>query len=105
MDFDSPAADADLLRQQLMSKHPMDRIKALCALEVEPAPGASAEQVAAAGAAARFAARGIPFYAAHDAQYLAWVDKAVALWQRLHAAPGLVPAAVRTPAVSVVRHA
>ena len=55
--------------------------------------------------AARFAARGIPFYAAHDAQYLAWVDKAVALWQRLHAAPGLVPAAVRTPAVSVVRHA
>lgn len=105
MDFESPAADADLLRQQLMSKYPMDRIKALCALEAEPAPGASAEQVAAAGAAARFAARGIPFYAAQDTQYLAWVDKAVALWKRVQDARAVAPVGGRFATAGAARHA
>jgi len=84
MDHDSPVLNPDTLRQHLMSTLPMQRIKALHAFELQPPAGATPEHVAAAGAAARFAARGIPFYSTQDASYLAWVDKAVALWQRVH---------------------
>ena len=70
--------DPSSLRAQLMSDLPMQRIKALHLLEVQPTGGNTPEYVAAA----RFAARGIPFYSARDPHYLAWVDKAVGHWQR-----------------------
>ena len=75
--------DPETLRQQLMAPEPMKRVTALHALEMGPGPGACARRAALAGAAARFAARGIPFYAVHDPHYRAWVSKAVDLWQRL----------------------
>ena len=68
----------DSLRQQLMSDLPMQRIKALHALEEQPSGGTTPEFIAAA----RFDSRGIPFYSARDPHYLAWVDKAVGHWQR-----------------------
>jgi hypothetical protein len=78
-------ADSESLRQHLMAPEPMKRIVALHALERETATPAARSPVA--GAAAKFAARGIPFYAAHDPHYLAWVSKAVDFWQQLRAAP------------------
>ena len=77
MDPVQSVLDSDTLRQQLMSDHPMQRIKALHALELERA--STPEQQAAA----RFASRGIPFYSAQDPHYRAWVDKAVGHWQRV----------------------
>lgn len=76
------AFDPNTLRAHLMSDLPMQRIKALHLLEVQPATGNSPEYLAAA----RFASRGIPFYSARDPHYLAWVDKAVDHWQRARAA-------------------
>jgi hypothetical protein len=77
MDSGHSVLDSNSLRQQLMSDHPMHRIKALHALEV--ARAATPEQQAAA----RFASRGIPFYSAQDPHYRAWVDKAVGHWERV----------------------
>lgn len=105
MDLDTSVPDADALRQQLMSRLPMQRIKALHALEAEPVAGATADHTAAAGAAARFAARGLPFYSAQDAQYGAWVDKAVALWQRVQDTATYAPVTKTFAAAGAARHA
>lgn len=105
MDHDSPVLDSDTLRQQLMSHLPMQRIKALHVFEVEPANGATPEHVAAAAAAARFAARGIPFYSAQDTSYLAWVDKAVTLWQRVQDTVAYAPAVSKFARTGAARHA
>ena len=105
MDHDSPVLDSDTLRQQLMSHLPMPRIKALHAFEVQPATGASPEHVAAAAAAARFAARGIPFYSAEDTSYLAWVDKAVTLWQRVQDTASFTPVVAKFARAGAARHA
>lgn len=105
MDHDSPVLDSDNLRQQLMSSLPMQRIKALHAFELEPAAGATPEHVAATNAAARFAARGIPFYSAEDISYLAWVDKAVALWQRVQDTATFTSVAVAFSRSGATRHA
>ena len=77
MDSGHSVLDSNSLRQQLMSDHPMHRIKAVHALEV--ARAATPEQQAAV----RFASRGIPFYSAQDPHYRAWVDKAVGHWERV----------------------
>ena len=105
MDHDSLVLDSDTLRRQLMSHLPMQRIKALHTFEVEPAAGATPEHVAAASAAARFAARGIPFYSVQDTSYLAWVDKAVALWQRLQDTAVFAPIAAKFAGSGTARHA
>lgn len=105
MDLVTSVPDADALRQQLMSRLPMQRIKALHALEAEAAPGASADHAAAAGAAARFAARGLPFYSAQDAQYGAWVEKAVALWQRVQDTAAFAPVVGKFASAGAARHA
>lgn len=91
MAFESRPIDTDTLRHQLMAPEPMKRIVALHALEIALEPGASAARAAVAGAAARFAARGIPFYATHDPHYCAWVSKAVSLWQRLQDSADFAP--------------
>ncbi len=83
--------DSDTLREQLMAPNPMQRVSALHSLEVEAESGVADERAAVAQAAAKFAARGIPFYAVDDPHYKAWVGKAVDFWQRLHAVP-FVPA-------------
>lgn len=105
MDHDSPVLDPATLRQHLMSTLPMQRIKALHSFELEPPAGATAEHVAATSAAARFAARGIPFYSSQDASYLAWVDKAVALWQRVQDTSSFTPVNGTFSRGRAVRHA
>jgi hypothetical protein len=76
--------DSDSFREHLMAPSPMQRAIALHALEVESENETSASQ-ALAVAAARFVARGIPFYAKEDPHYCAWVGRAVSYWERLHA--------------------
>lgn len=92
MAFDSTPIDSDTLRQHLMAPDPMKRVVALHALEIELEPGAPAARAALAGAAAKFAARGIPFYAVNDPHYCAWVSKAVSFWQRLNDSTAFAPA-------------
>jgi hypothetical protein len=84
--LERPVLDAGTLRAQLMAPQPMQRVYALHELELSPPPGATAAQVVLADTAAQFAARGIPYYAVDDPDYCAWVDKAVAWWERLHMA-------------------
>lgn len=76
--------DADALRAQLTNPQPMQRALALHALEIAVADSANGPQARLAAEAERFTARGIPFYRPDDRHFLAWVDRAVALWQRLH---------------------
>ena len=75
-------ANTDVLRAQLMARDPMQRFMALHALELEAGHGGAAKL---AGQVEAFAARGVPYYAPHDPHYQAWVDRALALWERLHA--------------------
>jgi hypothetical protein len=82
--------DSASLRQQLMAADPMQRAMALHALEIEAERAAPARQ-SLCQEAARFASRGIPYYALHDRHFQDWVGKAVSYWERLHAAQ---PAAV-----------
>jgi hypothetical protein len=86
MDNSAPSMDSDTFREHLMAPNPMQRVMALHALEVESENEAGASQ-ALAIAAARFVARGIPFYATEDPHYCAWVGRAVSYWERLHAKP------------------
>jgi hypothetical protein len=88
------AVDADSLRRQLMDADPMQRAMALHALEIEVERCAASGRAALSGEAARFAARGIPYYALHDRHFQEWVGRAVSYWERLHDAPdAAVPAA------------
>lgn len=105
MDLDHTPPDGDAFREQLMSRVPMHRIKALHALEVEPEAGADAARIAAAGAASRFAARGIPFYSVDEPSFCAWVDKAVALWQRLQDTQSFAHARFAPATAAASRHA
>ena len=77
--------DSHSLRQQLTAPDPMQRAHGLHALEVEVERcedrGALTQQ------ASRFAERGIPYYAPNDPHFQDWVGKAVAYWEKLHAAP------------------
>ena len=75
-------ASADALRAQLMAPDPMQRFMALHALEVEAEHGGAAKL---AGQVEAFAARGVPYYAPQDPHYQAWVGRALAFWERLHA--------------------
>ncbi|WP_280154102.1 hypothetical protein [Piscinibacter sp. XHJ-5] len=77
--------DSASLRQQLMAADPMQRAMALHALEIEVQRAAPARQ-SLSHEAARFAARGIPYYALHDRHFQDWVGKAVSYWERLQAA-------------------
>lgn len=71
--------DAASLRQQLTAADPMQRAMGLHALEIELARcGGSLRSEAA-----RFAERGIPYYALHDPHFQDWVGKAVSYWERL----------------------
>jgi hypothetical protein len=76
--------DSDSLREQLMAPDPMQRAMALHLLELELERNACASQTSLASAIAKFAARGIPYYAVQDPHYCAWVGKAVSYWERLH---------------------
>jgi hypothetical protein len=73
------------LREQLMAPEAIARVHALHALELalEAAP---ASPVAAELEA--FTARGIPYYAPEDQEYLDWVTKAVSYLEALHMAGG-----------------
>jgi uncharacterized membrane-anchored protein len=83
MHQDAHITDSRSLRERLMAPDPMQRAIGLHAIEVE------AERCGQRGLpqeAARFAARGIPYYALHDPHFNDWVGKAVSYWERLHAA-------------------
>ena len=71
--------DAASLREHLTAADPFQRAMGLHALEieVERSPGAISSE------AARFASRGIPYYALHDPHFQNWVGKAVSYWERL----------------------
>jgi hypothetical protein len=71
--------DATSLRQHLTAADPFRRAMGLHALELETerSPGTLSNQ------AARFASRGIPYYALHDPHFQDWVGKAVSYWERL----------------------
>ena len=105
---------AQSLREQLMAPQAIERVHALHALELalEAAP---ASPVAAELEA--FTARGIPYYAPEDQEYLDWVAKAVSYLEALHTggtkaargtssartARGHAPAAMQTPAQTIAR--
>lgn len=72
------------LRERLMAPDPMQRALALHELEVEVERRAGGPRGALAHEAARFAARGIPYYALHDPHFQDWVGKAVSYWEKLH---------------------
>lgn len=79
---DAPITDSRSLREHLLAPDPMQRAIALHAIELEaercPQRGLTQE-------AARFTARGIPYYALHDPHFNDWVGKAVSYWERMHA--------------------
>jgi len=79
MQHTSSVTDAASLRQHLTAADPFRRALGLHALEieVERSPGSLSNE------AARFAARGIPYYALHDPHFQDWVVKAVSYWERL----------------------
>lgn len=81
----SAVMDATTLRECLMAPEPMPRFTALHALEeeIEHQHAGKPADTALVNAAARFVERGIPFYAAHDPHYQAWVSKAVSYWEKL----------------------
>lgn len=74
------------LRQQLMARDPMQRAIGLHALEVEVGRCASGAKASLSQEAARFAARGIPYYALDDRHFQHWVGRAMSYWERLHGA-------------------
>lgn len=78
--------DAQALRAQLTDPQPMQRAIALHALELAIAECGHGPHARHAAEAERFTARGIPFYRPDDRHFLAWVDRAVAHWERLHEA-------------------
>lgn len=71
--------DAATLRQKLTAADPFQRALGLHALEIEVERCAGALR----SEAARFAERGIPYYALHDPHFQDWVGKAVSYWERL----------------------
>jgi hypothetical protein len=75
----TPVTDAASLRQHLTAADPFRRAMGLHALEIETerSPGTLSNE------AARFASRGIPYYALHDPHFQDWVGKAVSYWERL----------------------
>ncbi len=87
--------DSDSLREQLMAADPMQRAMGLHALEIEVELCAGSSRASLGHEAARFAARGIPYYALHDPHFQDWVGKAVSYWERLHAANA--PVAIVAP--------
>jgi len=88
--------DSRSLREHLTAPDPMQRAMGLYALEVE----AERRTAALGQEAARFASRGIPYYALHDPHFQDWVGKAVSYWERLRA---VATAAPRVPAVATAR--
>lgn len=72
-------AEAENLKARLMARDPMERFMALHTLEVE-----AGHEGRLAGQVEAFAARGVPYYAPEDPHYQAWVERALALWERLH---------------------
>lgn len=78
--------DAASLRQQLTARDPMQRAIGLHALEVEVGRCSSGANASLSQEAARFAARGIPYYALDDRHFQHWVGRAVSYWERLHRA-------------------
>ena len=76
--------DAASLRRQLMAPDPLQRAIGLYALEVEVSRCSGGAHAALSQEAARFAARGIPYYALHDRHFQHWVGRAVSYWERLH---------------------
>ena len=79
MHHTSSVIDSATLRQQLTAADPMQRAMGLHALELEVQRCAGSLR----GEAARFAERGIPYYALHDPYFQDWVGKAVSYWERL----------------------
>ena len=84
MNFDPLPADAAALRAKLTDPQPMQRAIGLHALELAVADCAHGPHARLAADAQRFAARGIPFYRPGDREFLAWVERALAHWGRLH---------------------
>lgn len=82
--MDSHSLDSNTLRGHLMARDPMQRIHALHAIELELEHPVAPLSPRLAGEVEKFAARGVPFYAPHDAHYRAWVRRAIAYWERLH---------------------
>jgi hypothetical protein len=85
--YSPTVTDAASLRQQLMAPDPMQRAMGLHALELEVSRCSGGARATLSQEAARFAARGIPYYALHDRHFQDWVGRAVSYWERLHGAP------------------
>lgn len=77
----TPTSSSQELRAELMAAEAFTRVKALyaleCAADLAPTPALARELN-------DFVARGVPYFCADDEHYLAWVDKAVAFWDRVH---------------------
>jgi hypothetical protein len=75
--------DSAQLRDRLLAAEPMQRVAALHELECQVQRGPRPAGSRLAQAVREFVARGMPFYSRADPHYLAWVDRAVAYWERL----------------------
>lgn len=74
--------NAESLRLQLMAPEPIQRARALHALECKLAQTGQ-NRPRWAGEAERFVSRGLPFYQPQATQYGEWVERTVTYWQRL----------------------
>ena len=75
----------EAFREQLMAPSAIERVHALHALE---SLSATIQGQALAQELEAFTARGIPYYAPHEAAYREWVNTAVRYWESLQAPKG-----------------
>jgi hypothetical protein len=78
--IDETPLSAKSLHAKLMSPRAIERVRALHALE-RLVPSVSDPR--AAHELDAFVARGIPYFAPHEADYCQWVEKAVRHWENL----------------------
>lgn len=83
MDLETACPDAAALRAQLMAADPMQRARALHAIELELRHAAAPASRTFAKEVENFTARGLPFYAPQDRHFREWVARAVSYWERL----------------------
>ncbi|MES2887969.1 MAG: hypothetical protein V4739_08135 [Pseudomonadota bacterium] len=78
----SSPLNAASLRLQLMAPEPMQRARALHAVECMLAQTGE-QRPRWASEAEKFVSRGLPFYQPQAAQYGEWVERTVTYWERL----------------------
>lgn len=87
MHQDVRITDTESLREQLLSREPMQRALALHALEVQVERRFCGARHSLAHEVTKFTARGIPYFSPSDEHYQQWVCRVVSYWERLQSMP------------------